>query len=147
MTGSAWHGTLPKSDSVGKSINGFTITASGIDENGNEVEGYILGKGDVGILNTDGTITVGETTYYLHFLPNKPETPHLADVIFEDEQWKIWNGTEWTHFGGGDYLPIVGGTLDSGTEFPTNLNVGQNSIGVITVKGTNVNQTLLGNET
>jgi hypothetical protein len=64
--GCVWVGTIAGSTSSGKSENGFTIYANGIDENGNAVTGYVLGKGVVEILEADGTITPGIDTHYLH---------------------------------------------------------------------------------
>lgn len=54
--------------------------ANGIDENGNEVTGYVLGKGLVEILDADGTITPSETTYYVHMLSAEPSTPKDGDL-------------------------------------------------------------------
>ena len=34
-TGSVWTGTIAGSSAVGKALNGYSITADGIDENGN----------------------------------------------------------------------------------------------------------------
>lgn len=87
--------TIPASTVAGESVNGYTVTANGIDENGAEVDGYILGKGDLEILDADGTITVGETTYYLHLVDSKPATPHKGDVVKSDDGWEIFDGSAW----------------------------------------------------
>lgn len=56
LTGGIWTGTIEGTSTSGTSQNGYTIFADGTDENGNPVTGYILGKGDVIILEADGTI-------------------------------------------------------------------------------------------
>lgn len=78
--GCVWVGTVEGSTISGKSENGFTIYASGIDENGDVVTGYVLGKGLVEILENDGTITPGQDTYYLHLYDEQPTTPKEGDV-------------------------------------------------------------------
>lgn len=90
--------TLPASSVAGSSANGYTVTANGIDENGAAVEGYILGKGDLEILNADGTITVGETTYYIHIVPTKPAKPHKGDFALDTQE--LFDGEKWISLGG-----------------------------------------------
>lgn len=90
--------TLPASSVAGSSANGYTVTANGIDENGAAVEGYILGKGDLEILNADGTITVGETTYYIHIVPTKPASPHKGDFALDTKE--LYDGEKWISLGG-----------------------------------------------
>lgn len=60
--GSVWIGTVEGTNTIGTSKKGFSIVADGIDEDGNNVSGYVLGVGDVVIMDMDGIITPGETT-------------------------------------------------------------------------------------
>lgn len=80
LVGGVWVGTIDGSTVAGTSQNGYTVYADGKDENGNEVTGYVLGKGDITILDADGTITPSETTYYVHMLSAEPSTPKDGDL-------------------------------------------------------------------
>jgi len=53
LVGGAWVGTLEGTDTTGTVKNGFTITANGVDENGGNVRGYVLGVGDIKVLELD----------------------------------------------------------------------------------------------
>ena len=55
LVGGVWVGTIEGSPASGTCTNGYTVIADGIDENGNPVNGYVLGRGDVEILKEDGT--------------------------------------------------------------------------------------------
>lgn len=55
LVGGVWVGTIEGSPTAGSCTNGYTVIADGIDENGNPVNGYVLGRGDVEILKEDGT--------------------------------------------------------------------------------------------
>lgn len=102
LTGGCYVGTIPASTLTGKSVNGYSIVADGIDEDGNDITGYILGKGDIIILDADGHITVDGKTVYLHLLSETPEYPKDGDVVFVDGKWKIWQNGQWTVFSSSD---------------------------------------------
>lgn len=108
LTGGCWTGTIQGSTSVGKSLNGYTISANGIDENGNQINGYILGKSDVVILDADGRTVIDGKVTYLHLLDTTPDDPKEGDVIFEDGNWKIYRDNQWIDFGTKD---IYWGTI------------------------------------
>lgn len=55
LVGGVWVGTIEGSPTAGSCTNGYTVIADSIDENGNPVNGYVLGRGDVEILKEDGT--------------------------------------------------------------------------------------------
>lgn len=90
-----WVATLDGCATPGLVTGGYTITADGIDERGEAVSGYVLGRGDVVVLDRDGTVTVGETTYYLHLLAAKPDAPKRGDVYAEEDTLDIYNGIRW----------------------------------------------------
>ena len=91
LIGCVWVGTIDGSTTTGTSENGYTIYASGTDENGNEVSNYILGKGLVEILDTDGSITPGQDTAYVHLLDEEPTTPKEGDMWQDiDHIWYIY---------------------------------------------------------
>lgn len=54
LTGGVWVGTIEGSTTAGTLTQGYSIIADGVDENGNDVTGYVLGKGDVVIMKADG---------------------------------------------------------------------------------------------
>lgn len=87
LTGGIWVGTIEGTQTVGTSKSGYSIFASGTDENGNQVTGYCLGKGDVEIMETDGTLTPGKSLAYVHLLS--------ADSVGENEGdlWRDLSGT------------------------------------------------------
>ncbi len=75
-----WLGTIEGTATPGTSENGYTVYASGVDENGNAVNGYVLGKGDVEIISADATLTPGETLAYMHLLSAEPAQGKEGDV-------------------------------------------------------------------
>ena len=90
LVGGVWVCTIEGSASPGESQNGYTIYADGVDENGDKVTGYVLGKGSISILENDGTITPGETTYYVHLLSSQPSSPKEGDLWQLSGSWYIW---------------------------------------------------------
>lgn len=90
LVGGVWVCTIEGSSSPGESQNGYTIYADGVDENGDRVTGYVLGKGCIYILENDGTITPGETTYYVHLLSSQPASPKEGDLWQLSGSWYIW---------------------------------------------------------
>ena len=57
LTGGVWCATVPGTDTPGISVNGFVVEADGDDEHGSRVEGYVLGCGDVEIMNRENAVT------------------------------------------------------------------------------------------
>lgn len=91
LVGGVWVGTIEGSTMAGTSENGYSVMADGIDEHGNAVNGYVLGKGLVEILEADGTITPVETISYVHLLSGEPTTPKDGDLYpNDDDQYMIW---------------------------------------------------------
>ena len=80
-----WVGTIEGTQTSGKVQNGYSIFASGTDENGNEVSGYCLGKGDVEILKADGTIDPDAPAFYVKLLEEPSEDPKPGDMWFNGE--------------------------------------------------------------
>lgn len=100
LTGSVWVGTIEGCPISGRSENGFTVFASGTDENGNPVSNYVLGKGLVEILEGDGTITPDAPSYYVHLLDEQPTTPKEGDMWPTDDGYAIWQDGEAHSLGG-----------------------------------------------
>lgn len=105
--GSVWIGTVDGTSTIGTSKKGFSIVANGIDENGEVVEGYVLGVGDVVIMDMDGIITPGETTWSIHLYDSQPENPKKGDAYFENDTLKIYDGTQWKDVGGIDLTNYI----------------------------------------
>lgn len=99
QAGTCWTGTIHGSTLPGRSAKGFTISASGIDENGETVTGYVLAIGDLAIIDRDGSITPGQTTYYAHLLDTIPATPKKGDLAAFDGVYKLHNGEAWISLG------------------------------------------------
>lgn len=100
--GSAWGATVPvgffsASGSVGR---GIVIEASGSDDNGQNVEPWIIGAGDLHVMLMDGSIEPGETTHEMYWHDVKPENPAAGDVCFFEGSVHYFNGTEWISFAG-----------------------------------------------
>ena len=90
-------GTIEGSSTSGKSQNGYTIFADGIDEKGNPVNGYVLGKGDIYILDADSTLTPLETaSYYLHLVDANTPDKKKGDVFKTTDGFVIVDDEETT---------------------------------------------------
>ena len=92
--GGVWVGTVAGTQTSGTSENGYSIFASGTDENGNAVSGYILGKGNVEITDADGTLSPDRAQYYVHLLSAQSATPREGDLYPTEDGYKIWQGGE-----------------------------------------------------
>lgn len=130
-----WTGTIPAPERAGSVVGGFKVLADGTDENGEPVTGYVLGVGDVRVLNRDNT--EGDTSYLLHLHDEKPDEPKKADVQKMDERWKIFNGEGWETFGGLDYkagegLALSGDTFSLSATIPSRTSQLSNDSGFIT---------------
>ena len=83
---------------AGRGGDGYTVYADGIDENGEPVSGYILGKGEVEILSTD-TISPEVVQYYVHLLEDGDVERHINGDLWKDADtgaWLIWqDGQAW----------------------------------------------------
>ncbi len=63
LTGGVWVATIPACTRSGTVSNGYAIIADGTDENGNAVSGYVLGRGDVYIMDADITVSADIQRY------------------------------------------------------------------------------------
>ena len=104
-TGNVWVGTLEGTSSVGQVCKGYQIIASGVDEDGNEVSGYVLGVGDVVIIDLDGSIYPSESADYIRIFDEQPANPKTGDVYLDGEALMVYDGTTWTKVGGQDVVP------------------------------------------
>lgn len=94
LNGSVWVGTVEGCATSGSSTNGFIVTASGIDENGNAVTNYVLGAGDLYVQQLDGTIAP-DLANKMYFYEEIPTDPNEGDTTFIQGTLNIWDGLHW----------------------------------------------------
>ena len=101
QVGKSYVGTVKGSSEAGTVGNGFEVYADGIDENGNSIKGYILGCGDVCILDDDGRIIPQRALDVLNVVKSKDEDEkHIGDSVFTENGIDIWDGVKWRRAGG-----------------------------------------------
>ena len=99
LTGGVWVGTIEGTTTSGTSTNGYTIFADGTDENGNNVTGYVLGKGDIEILEADGTLSPDPARYAVKLLSAEAAQPREGDMYPTDEGYVIWQNGQANQLG------------------------------------------------
>lgn len=87
LTGGVWCATVPGTETPGISVNGFVVEADGDDEHGGRVENYVLGVGDVEILNRENAVTPETQTFKGD--PGAPGENGATPVIGENGNWWI----------------------------------------------------------
>lgn len=97
--GCVWVATIQGTDIAGKVSNGYEIVASGKDEDGNEVNGYVLGCGDVIVINRDVNATKDIEKFYVKWNDELPTNPAKGDVIYRNGNVRLFNGSEWLTLG------------------------------------------------
>lgn len=107
LIGGCWSTTFAGCDTLGKVVNGATIKADGIDENGNNVSGYVLGKGDVIVLSKDGSVMPEQEITYVHLLSSLGEDPREGDIYPEGDGYYIWQ------FGKANLLGVTSSQLSA----------------------------------
>ena len=93
--GNVWVVTFNGCSITGKVANGLEILADGTDENGDAVNGYVLGVGDIYILDRDADIEEAVSKHTMRYCEVMPETPVGGDVVIENGALKIYDGTQW----------------------------------------------------
>lgn len=94
-----WVGTVAGTQTSGTSENGYAILASGMDENNQPVENYILGKGNVEIIEADGTLSPDPTRHYVKLLSAEAETPREGDLYPTESGYAIWQSGQANQLG------------------------------------------------
>lgn len=106
LNGSVWVGTVEGCATSGSSTNGFIVTASGIDENGNAVTNYVLGAGDLYVQQLDGTVAPDQANK-MYFYEVPPSDPSEGDTTFIQGTLNIWEGLKWTPVAAADPSFII----------------------------------------
>ena len=103
LSGGLWTATFEGSHfaSSGFVGKGVTVIADGTDEHGDAVEGWILGKGDLMVMEADGTVRPGEVVDEVRWYDVAPESPRKGDVAPVNGTISLWDGEEWRVLGGG----------------------------------------------
>ena len=96
-----WIATVDGSQMNGVVKNGFQIIADGVDEIGNPVTGYVLGVGDVVVLERDKGIEKLVQKYAMRYLNEPPTNPSIGDMLNLNGNVRIWDGSKWISVGGG----------------------------------------------
>lgn len=90
LIGGVWATTISACSTAGTTTNGFVV--NGYDENGNK---YVLGKSDLYIMTNDSRIVPQKELLVVNILPNKPDAPHIGDIVFVDGKFEIYDGEKW----------------------------------------------------
>ena len=100
LIGGVWIATMPKCDVAGTSTKGYAVVAKGTDENGNELkDGYVLGRGDIYVVDCDIKTTTVPISYAVTLHPEKPENPNDGDIWLDGGVWYIRLNDETTTLG------------------------------------------------
>jgi hypothetical protein len=126
--GRIWSATVSGCSTPGFAERGYEIQADGVDEHGEPVTGYVLGAGDVFIRDRDGTITVGGTSYYYHFLDDVPSAPKKCDTCVIDGVLKWYNGTAWQGFDNPAALPYKYVDASTQANYPTMVDIADRTV-------------------
>ena len=134
--GCVWVATIQGTEISGKVSNGYEIVASGKDEDGNEVNGYVLGCGDVIVINRDVNATKEIEKFYVKWNDELPTNPVKGDLIYHNENVSLFNGSEWLTLG---LEPQVIEGIDNRineveSSIPTKTSQIENDSGFITVE-------------
>jgi len=120
INGSVWVGTVSGCATSGTCTNGFVVTASGVDEDGNTVSNYVLGAGDLYVQQLDGTIAPETHAAKMYFYEDVPIEPKIGDAAFISEILNVWNGHVWRPAADahGDYIEDGDGNrIDANGDF------------------------------
>lgn len=90
LIGGVWATTISACSTAGTTTNGFVV--NGYDENGNK---YVLGKSDLYIMTNDSRIVPQKELAVVNILPNKPDAPHIGDMVVVDGKFEIYDGEKW----------------------------------------------------
>lgn len=121
-----WVGTVPASTTIGISQNGYQILADGTDEKGVQRVGYVLGAGDLEILDNDRQTAPGEHQILLSLKDDIPSNPQTGDICKDstDGLYKIYQNEQWNALGqsSGGAWGVITGDISAQTDLMTELD-------------------------
>ena len=134
--GCVWVVTIEGCDISGKVTSGYEIVADGLDEQGQEVRGYVLGCGDIYIMDRDVSIQKNIEKYNVRYCDELPTNQVKGDVIYHNGNVRLFNGSEWLSLG---LEPQVIEGIDNRineveSSIPTKTSELENDSGFITVE-------------
>lgn len=94
LVGGVWIATMPSCDVAGNVSRGYAVIAKGKDESGNDVSDYILGRGDIYVIDCDIKTNALPKTYSVTLCPNKPDNPNDGDIWLDGGAWYIYRDGE-----------------------------------------------------
>lgn len=102
-----WTATVPRCDVSGRVKCGFEILASGTDETGAPVSGYVLGIADFAVYTRDLEIKAGEKSVTLRYFDELPASPAPGDVAPSGGVLSLYDGYTWLPFDARAYAAAV----------------------------------------
>lgn len=101
LIGGVYVGTFNGCEIAGTTAKGFVVKADGTDENGSTVDGYILGVGDIYILDSDGRTLPQNPIKVVNLVNEKSSNPHVGDALWVNSTLQIYDGVAWKNVGSG----------------------------------------------
>lgn len=103
LSGKMWVATFGPDHfrASGSVRNGLTVTAHGKAEDGETVQEWTLGKGNVCVMEADGAPSPGMSWQNVHLMDEVPDEPQKGDLAKVDGAWRIYTGSSWDAIGGG----------------------------------------------
>ena len=134
--GCVWVATIEGCDISGKVTSGYEIVADGLDEQGQEVRGYVLGCGDIYIMDRDVSIQKNIEKYNVRYCDELPTNPVKGDLIYHNGNVRLFNGSEWLTLGLGPQIveDIDNKINEVASSIPTKTSELENDSGFITVE-------------
>lgn len=135
-SGCVWVVTIEGCDISGKVTSGYEIVADGLDEQGQEVRGYVLGCGDIYIMDRDVSIQKNIEKYNVRYCDELPTNPAKGDLIYHNGDVRLFNGSEWLTLGVDPQIieGIDNRINEVASSIPTKTSQLQNDSGFITVE-------------
>ena len=106
LVGGVWVCTIDGSNISGRTTNGYTVIASGVDEFGASITDYILGKGDVEILNSNSIIEAGLDANTIKIFNEQPIELNNGDAWFEEGNLVVFQDDTY-HYLGEKFIPTT----------------------------------------
>lgn len=103
---------------VGHVHNGLTVTAIGLEEDGETPAVWTLGKGDITVLDAQGVPAPGLTWQDVHLRDAVPAVPQKGDLAKVGGEWRIYTGSAWENLGGGDVKKVAGVSPNADGDVP-----------------------------